>query len=64
MLYMTGVYSSMLTFDQRMLLMLMNKQVTVGAKERVNYEVTVRIDVAAESGEIEKSYLKIKRYMK
>jgi len=40
----------MLTFDQRMLLMLMNGQVTVGAAEKVNYEVTEGMDVAAEPG--------------
>jgi len=30
--------------------MLMNGQVTVGAKEKVSYEVTAGMDVAAEPG--------------
>jgi hypothetical protein len=32
--------------------MLMNGQVTVGAKEKVSYEVKEGLDVAAEPGEI------------
>lgn len=47
---MTGVYLAMITFDQRMLPMLMNRQVTVSAKQKVSYGVIEGMDVAAEPG--------------